>query len=366
MYRKIIPNLEPDLRLTCHQTLSFQIVKEAAARLNMTPKASITTKGAVLLGKHVACDSHDESRPLRVVTHAHYDHLTGLDQSLRKCQAVIMTPATRDLLAAIRGPLFPFIGNVKALNYGETLSYENEQLTLHQADHILGAAQVLVEDNDGARIVYTGDFRMCNTPVLEADVLVLEATYGSPLQVRPFRKVVGEALVSLVESALKTGPVYIFGYHGKLQEVMQILHANSVKVPFLVPEKIFQVSKVCERHGMRLGNVLSTIGDEAKAIMQRNEVFVAFYHMNSKRHVGRDAFRISVSGWEFGYPRRQIAPNEHLVALSDHSDFKELLQYVSESKPKMVITDNYRVGGATVLAREIEKRLGIPAKALPA
>ena len=366
MYRKIIPNLEPDLRLTCHQTLSFQIVKEAAARLNMTPKASITTKGAVLLGKYVACDSHDESRPLRVVTHAHYDHLTGLDQSRRKCQAVIMTPATRDLLAAIRGPLFPFIGNVKALNYGETLSYENEQLTLHQADHILGAAQVLVEDNDGARIVYTGDFRMCNTPVLEADVLVLEATYGSPLQVRPFRKVVGEALVSLVESALKTGPVYIFGYHGKLQEVMQILHSNNVKAPFLAPEKIFQVSKVCERHGMRLGKVLSTIGDEAKEIMQRNEAFVAFYHMNSKRHVGRDAFRISVSGWEFGYPRRQIAPNEHLVALSDHSDFKELLQYVSESKPKMVITDNYRVGGATVLAREIEKRLGIPAKALPA
>jgi len=116
---------------------------------------------------------------------------------------------------------------------------------------------------------------------------------------------------------------------------------------------------------MQLGKVLSTIGDEAREIMENNEKHVAFYHMNSKRHVGRDAFRICVSGWEFGYPRRQIAPNEHLVALSDHSDFKELMQYVHESKPKMVITDNYRVGDARVLAREIEKRLGIPAKALP-
>jgi len=332
----------------------------------MTPKASITRNGAVLLGKHVACDSHEGSRPIRVVTHAHYDHLTGLERSLRKCQAVVMTPATRDLLGAIRGPLFPFVGNVKALNYGETLVHDDEKLTLHPADHILGAAQVLVEDRIGGRIVYTGDFRMSNTPILEADVLVLEATYGSPFQVRPFRKVVGEALVSLVESALKIGPVYVFGYHGKLQEVMQILHSNNVNVPYLVPEKIFQVSKVCERHGMRLGKVLSTIGDEAREIVEKNEAHVAFYHMNSKRHVGRDAFRISVSGWEFGYPRRQIAPNEHLVALSDHSDFKELLQYVSESKPKLVITDNYRVGGARVLAREIEKRLGIPAKALPA
>jgi len=331
----------------------------------MTLKASITHRGAVLLGKHVACDAHEDSRPLRVVTHAHYDHLTGLDKSLRKCQAVIMTPATRDLLAAIRGPLFPFVGNVQALNYGETFTHVDERLTLHHADHILGAAQVLVEDKEGARIVYTGDFRMSDTPILEADVLVVEATYGSPFQVRPFQKFVKDALISLVESALKTGPVYIFGYHGKLQEVMQILASNHVNVPFIAPEKIFQISKICERHGMRLGKVLSTIGDEAREIVERDETYVAFYHMNSKRHVAKDAFRVCVSGREFGYPRRQIAPNEHLVALSDHSDFKDLLRYVRESKPKMVITDNYRVGEAKVLAREIEKRLGIPAKALP-
>jgi len=331
----------------------------------MTPKASITQNGAVLLGKHVACDSYDKARPLRVVTHAHYDHLTGLHQSLRKCQAVIMTPATRDLLAAIRGPLFPMTGNVKALNYGETFTHMNERLTLYRADHILGAAQVLVEDEEGTRIVYTGDFRMSNTPILHADVLVLEATYGNPFQVRPFRKVVKDALVSLVESALKNGPVYIFGYHGKLQEIMQILHGNQVKVPFIMPEKIFQISKVCEHYGMRLGKVLSTIEDEAKEIIERNETHIALYHMNSRRHVGKDAFRICVSGWEFNGPRRQIAPNEHLIALSDHSDFTELLQYVARSRPKVVITDNYRVGDAKVLAREIEKRLGIPAKALP-
>jgi len=332
----------------------------------MIPKASITSKGAVLLGKHVACDSYDGSRPLRVVTHAHYDHLAGLEQSLRKCQAVIMTPATRDLLTAMRGPLFPLMGNVQPLNYGETLTHMDEYLTLHRADHILGAAQVLVEDDEGTRVVYTGDFRMSDTPVLEADVLVLEATYGNPFQVRPFQKLVEDALVSLVESALKTGPVYIFGYHGKLQEVMQILHTNHVKVPFVAPEKIFQISKVCEGYGMRLGKILSIIGDEARDIVERNETHVAFYHMNSRRHVGKDAFRISVSGWEFNSPRRQIAPKEHLVALSDHSDFKELLQYVAESKPKMVITDNYRVGDAKVLAQEIEKRLSIPAEALPA
>jgi putative mRNA 3-end processing factor len=53
------------------------------------------------------------------------------------------------------------------------------------------------------------------------------------------------------------------------------------------------------------------------------------------------------------------------LALSDHSDFNGLLQYVEESKPKLVVTDNSRVGDAEALAREIQKRLGIKAVALP-
>jgi len=334
--------------------------------LVMSAKASVTENGAILLGEHVACDSFDAARPLRAVTHAHYDHLIGLKQSLRKCEAVAMTPATKDLLEALHGQLFLSGSNVKTLNYVETLSSNGERLTLHPSGHILGSAQVLVEAKDGTRCVYTGDFRLSSeTPVLEADVLVIEATYGNPLQVRPFEKIVENAFVSLVESGLKSGPIYVFGYHGKLQEVMQILHDDGVKVPFIVPEKVFQVSRICERYGLRLGKYLLSTEDEAKVIMERREPYVAFYHMNSRRYVGKDALCIRVSGWEFSGPRRQIADNEHVIALSDHSDFKGLLNYVQESKPKLVITDNYRVGSAKVLAREIEKRLGIPAKALP-
>jgi len=333
----------------------------------MSLKASISEKGAVLLGRRVACDSFDETRPLRVVTHVHYDHLTGLQRSLQKCEAVVMTPATKDLLEVMRGPLFLMRGNVKALAYGETLTIdENERLTLYRADHILGAAQVLVEDEDGTRCVYTGDFRLSQTPIIEADVLVIEATYGNPFQVRPFGRVVENALVSLVESGLRQGPVYVFGYHGKLQEVMQILHSNHVRAPFVVPEKVFHVSKICERYGMRLGKYLLSSDNEAKAMTEKGEPHVAFYHMNSRRYVGKEALRISVSGWEFSSPRRQIADNEHVIALSDHSDFNGLLRYVRESMPKLVITDNYRVGDARVLAREITKRLGIEAKAMPA
>ena len=74
--------------------------------------------------------------------------------------------------------------------------------------------------------------------------------------------------------------------------------------------------------------------------------------------------KISVSGWEFHSPCRQIGFREHVVALSDHSDFDGLIEYVRRSNPKQVITDNYRSYGE-VLAREIKKRLGIRAVAMP-
>jgi putative mRNA 3-end processing factor len=331
----------------------------------MQEKAAINSKGAVLLGKHVACDSFANGRLLRVVTHAHYDHLTGLQKSLKLCKAVIMTEATKDLLEVLCGRWSLLKGNIKTLNYREQLAHEDERLTLYFADHILGTAQVLVEDAEGARILYTSDFRLPKTPIIEADVLVIEATYGNPMQVRPFENVVEHALGSLVERGLKKGPVYIFGYHGKLQEVMQILRNAKVKVPFIVPQKVFQISRICEKHGMKLGKYLLYSEDEAQSMLREKDSYVAFYHMNSRQYVGKDALRIFVSGWEFSSPRRQIGDNEHIIALSDHSDFKGLLQYVEESEPRLVITDNYRIGAAKTLAKEIEKRLGIPARPLP-
>jgi len=331
----------------------------------MPEKATINDKGAILLGKNIACDSFAHERPLRIVTHVHHDHLTGLRQSLEKCEAVVMTEVTKDLLEVLHGRWSLMRGNIKTLNYEEQLIYGDERLTLHFADHILGTAQVLVEDAKGTRFLYTSDFKLPKTPVIKADVLVIEATYGNPLQIRPFENVVECALISLVEQGLKNGSVYIFGYHGKLQEVMQILRNAKIKAPFILPTKVFRISKIYEKHGVKLGKYLLYSEDEAQAMLREKASYIAFYHMNSRRYVGKDALRVFVSGWEFSSPRRQIGENEHIIALSDHSDFRGLLQYVEESEPSLVITDNYRVGAAKTLAKEIEKRLGIPAKPLP-
>jgi putative mRNA 3-end processing factor len=291
--------------------------------------------------------------------------MLGLRQSLLRCESLVMTPATKDLIDVLMGPLFLMMGNVKSLDYGEPLGFKEETLELHYADHILGTAQVLVKDAEGTRILYTSDFRIRDTPVIEADAVVIEATYGNPSRVRKFDDNIEDVFVSLVETGLKQGSVFVFSYHGKLQETMQILHEAGVRVPFVMPEKVFHVSKICERYGMRLGRLLLSTSEQGKAVLDDGGPCVAFYHIGSRKHVGEGAFRVCVSGWEFASACRQIGEKEFILALSDHSDFNGLLRYVEESKPKLVITDNFRVGDAQVLAQEIQKRLGIKSLSLP-
>jgi putative mRNA 3-end processing factor len=329
-------------------------------------KASVTRRGAILLGKSVACDAYHEKRPLRIVTHAHADHTGGLRWSLRECQKVLMTKPTRDLINVLEDTLGSRIDDIETLEYRKPIRFEGEKITLFKAEHILGAAQVLVESEEGERVAWTGDFKVeGTTPVLDCDTLVVESTYGSPMCRRSFDVDVQKLLVHMVEERLKAGVVYVFGYHGKLQEIMQILHDSDVSVPYVMPEKVYEVSKVCERHGMRLGCLTLSSQKEAKTLLDENLPCVAFYHMNSRGRVGLNNERICVSGWEFRKPCRRISEKEHIIALSDHSDFDGLIEYVRQAKPKRVVTDNHAGGHGETLAKEIKRRLGIPAIAMP-
>ncbi len=331
----------------------------------MAERALVTKTGAVRLGDSVACDAFDADRPLRVVTHAHADHLGGLRKSIKCCDKVIMTPATRDLAQTLNPTLKLRNENVLPLEYRKPLNYGDETITLLKADHILGASQVLVEDAGGIRIAYTGDFKLEETPVVDCDVLVVEATYGTPSCRRNFDVDVKELLVSMIERRLRGGTVYLFGFYGKMQEVMQTLRKADVEVPFVMPDTVHEVSKVCQNHGMNLGSLTLDSSKEGQELINGNLPCVAFYHTNARFKVGLKSARICVSGWEFHTPCRQIGDREYLVALSDHSDFDCLIEYVKQSKAKQVITDNYRASHGKILADEIVKRLGVSACAQP-
>jgi len=324
-------------------------------------KAKITEDGAVLLGRNVVCDAHAK-RLVRIVTHAHSDHLLQLETSITECKLILTTPETKGLIGALKGK--KYLPSITPLSYHSSIEYEGEKITFYHTNHIIGSCQVLIEDDEGTRIVYTGDFKLPQTEIIPTDILVIEATYGHPDNIRPFKDTIEEEVINLVKHSLKETPVYIFGYHGKLQEMIKIFNEANINIPILLSERIFEVVKVCNEYGLKLKNCYLAKSEEGKQI-QKEGVFIGVYHTGASKWVGKEATRIFLSGWEFNLPWKKTGEREYLVALSDHADFEELLEYVASSNPLMVITDNYRVGDAKTLAYEIKKRLNIDALPMP-
>jgi putative mRNA 3-end processing factor len=323
-------------------------------------KARVARNGAILLARRVVCDAHAK-RPVRVVTHAHWDHIGGLERSIASSEAILMTPATRDILEVLRSKRLLSSPKVQTLDYGEAFSYGGETVTFYQAGHIPGSAHVVVQAADGTRVTYTGDFKLPRASPQRTDILVMEATYGNPAHVRKFEQDVEAELVSLIGRSAETSPVFILGYHGKLQEVLELLGKARLSVPVILQERIYMVTRALEAHGFHFGQYGLATRDK----LGGKGPFVALFHMRARKELPEKAVKVILSGWEFERPIKATGPGTYVVALSDHSDFEGLMGYVEKSKPKFVITDGYRVGDAKSLAAQIGARLGIPAQAMP-
>ena len=328
-------------------------------------RATIIRNGAILLSKNVVCDAHVK-RPVRVVTHIHWDHIVGLEKSIKECEHVLMTPLSHDLIKILRGKNLDPEGRIKTLSYNEDFYYKEEKITFFPAGHIFGSAQVLLETEDKVKILYTGDFKYPPAQPVSTDILITEATYGNPENVRKFKYEIEDELINLIKESLSNQPVVIFGFHGKLQRILTIFEKEKFKVPVVLPDKIYKMAKICEKHGFKLGEYFSIESFEGAKIIEGKEPFLALFHAKSHKRIPFDGIRITLTGWEFEKPIKRTGEGEWIVALSDHSDFEQLLEFIEKCEPKYVITDNYRVGDAIALAEEIKKRLKIPAIALPA
>ncbi len=332
-------------------------------------RVSVSDKGAIVAGKHVEIDGYASKR-FRVVTHFHSDHLLGLRRSAERASMIIATPPTLDALDVL-GYKVPVNKSVP-LEYGRPLRLCDESLVLVRSKHIFGSAQVLVESGDGVRIGYTGDFKLPGTPVMkDLDILVIDATYGGKRMVRPFEDEVRDYLLDIVSSSLSRGvPVRILGYYGKMQEVMSLLRRMGVSAPFLMSSKLYKLTEVAVKHGVRISDYYSLEGEEAGEIL-RSGWYILFQHVNARRKILGRSVTIYLSGWLFSSPARRLRSGnyheEWWVAFSDHSDFRGTLKYVVEARPRLLIVDSYRAGEAVAreFAEAAAREAGVKTIVLP-
>lgn len=119
-----------------------------------------------------------------------------------------------------------------ALDYLEKVELKkNIYLTFHDAGHILGAAQVLIE-TPSTSLLYTGDFNTTKTRVMReadtniaADVVITEATYSGDYDVhKPLAESEAELIAAINRTVDRGGKVVIPVFAiGRAQNIMMAL-----------------------------------------------------------------------------------------------------------------------------------------------
>ncbi|MEM1814327.1 MAG: MBL fold metallo-hydrolase [Metallosphaera sp.] len=326
-------------------------------------RASVERNGAILLGENFTVDGHWK-RAFRVVTHFHSDHIIQLNRSVTECSWIIATKPTLDVLNTL-GYTIPKNKRLE-LGYNVTINIESEKLTLHPSDHVFGSAQVEVTTLNGETIAYTGDFKNPGkgTPILDPDILIIESTYGKPEFTRKFKDEVEQLTADYINDALTKLPVRIYGYHGKIQEIMKRLREHGIIAPFVVDGKIMEITQVAISNGMRIDDVFSVEQAKEQGIIKDNW-YIEFLHFNQfKKRISKFT-NFLLSGWEFETPIRRIDKSSYGIAFSDHADFEDLIYYVDNSKARFVITEGGRRGYSRELAKYINLLLKRRSISLP-
>lgn len=268
-------------------------------------------------------------RPLSFISHAHADHVG-------RHRRVICTQATRELLRARN-----CVGDVAALDFGESMELAGASLTLFPAGHVLGSAQILVE-TDGLKIGYTGDFKLggglTTEPAapLQCDVLLMECTYGHPRYVFPDISELLRRLREFVERSFDCSsvPVLLAYSLGKAQEAIKALEALGYGA--LALPQVMRICRVYTRFGVAFPN-LEPMRASA-AIGRRVVVAPPFTKALEQLLRGTPARTAALTGWAIEGRQGGFFGVDEAIPFSDHCDFASLIRAARQSNAAKIYT----------------------------
>ena len=318
-----------------------------------------------MLGANVVCDGYAYGREFRVQTHIHDDHMGEFDKS-KGCQDILLSPETLSLLVAEYNADLAYRDNLFVVARGTERELEDgSKVTLEASNHILGSSQVALCLPDGRRVGYSGDFGWPLDDVIQVDELVVDSTYGSPRSIRAYTQAEAEAsLLELVMQRLRHGPVHIRAHRGTVERVLHLL-GDDIGVPIVASDRLIDEAGVYQQHGFAVGSlVLLGSEDGLHAVTQRS--YVRLYSkgdgFGNEMFGGGTSIVCSAFMADGDHPLRSYSDRAYSVALSNHADFRDTLDYVEATGARVVVTDNTRNHGQE-LAMAINERLnGIVAK----
>ncbi len=389
-----------------------------------------------------------------VLTHAHLDHCGRIPRLVREGfrGKIFMTPPTRDLSELILRdsvhilgedaerrnalPLYEEKDVNEMLPLIETLEYHIEKpactsrkvgsefsIYLRNEGHILGSASVRIKDEENNSIALTGDIGNSPSPLLpdwepivDADALVMESTYGN--RVHPPQQRRAEVLAEVLKKAIaKNGAILIPAFSMErtqlmLYELSNFFEANELpKIPvFLDSPLAIHVTEVYEKWGpkyfkpevedemKREGSIFEfpflkkTLSREESVAIEKTpnpKIIIAGAGMSHGGRIGRweakylpdSSTTLIIVGYQApGSPGRRMAEGASSVRLggneikikakveildgwSAHADRDQLLKFAQATLPrtKTIFTAMGEPAAERFLAQRIHDYLGVRA-----
>jgi DNA ligase-1 len=276
----------------------------------------------------------DPRRPqaFAFISHAHADHVA-------RHEAILCSPVTAHLLL-VRYRISRDRMIVQELH--EPRRWENFCCTLLPAGHIAGSAMLhIVDENTGASLLYTGDYKLRPSRSVEtatwmkAQTLIMESTFGLPLYVLPPAPVIEAQLCDFVRETIADGstPV-LLGYSlGKAQEIAAILDAH--QLPYLNAPSVAKMTEACRAAGLALSAAETWQTDipPGYALIAAPQILRHSDYARIPR--ARSAM---MTGWALHSSSRYRYGCDSVIPLSDHADYPDLLRTAEIVDPQKILT----------------------------
>ncbi len=217
-----------------------------------------------------AFDSLPKDFDAVVISHAHLDHSGNLLGLAKGKPVIVGSEITRDIVADLlrdmvkiqrmNGNHFPYDNkDVNSIRRSwwvrEAFALPGMSVKLYPAGHVAGARMVSVR-SDGRELVYTGDFCLHDTSILEGakpeilprnpDALIIETTYGGKTRMRR-KELVDQLLRQVLSTIEREGNVLIpvFAFH-RSQEMAKIID-QAMENGVLPDYRVYTISNLARR-----------------------------------------------------------------------------------------------------------------------
>ena len=265
--------------------------------------------------------------PRAVITHGHSDHaVPGHAQVL----------ATEPTIAIMRQRYADLAGgNLQSARYGEQIRLGELSVTLVPAGHVLGSAQLVLEQR-GCRVVVSGDYKRRPDPTCAAfepqqcDLFVTEATFGLPVFRHPSD---AHEIAKLLHSVrLFPERCHLVGVYpfGKCQRVIALLREAGYEEPVYLHGALLGLTDLYAQFGVELGPMLPATGPARDEL--KGKIVLAPPTALGDRWTRRlpDPVAALASGWMRVKQRAKARGVELPLVISDHADWDELTRTIEE------------------------------------